>query len=144
MKIDTLLYEDGYEAIVVRHWRCESPIRPEEDVITATYSILRDGTIIAEKNYPWDFATGAFDTLTIIRGSLAHDIICQAIAEGRLDKKWQKPADRLLKRICKLDGMARFRAWYVYRGVRAYQKRKRRILFDAHPVKSIPPDGAGL
>ena len=140
MKIDTLHYQDGYKAIVSTRWRCESPIRLDEDIITETYSILRDGTLIAEDGYPWDFASGAIDTTTIIRGSLAHDIICQAIAEGRLARKWQKVGDALLKHICRIDGMHGLRRWYVYRSVRAYQKRKKRILFDAHPVKTIPAD----
>jgi len=141
LKIDALHYRDGYKAVVAKEqWRCESPIRPDEDIHGRFYSIMIDGTIIAEIGYAWDFATGAFNTDTIKRASLAHDIPCQAIAEGKLDPKWQPVADKLLKGICLRDGMWKVRAWWVYRAVRAYQKRKKRILFEAHPIKCIPAE----
>jgi len=137
MKIDPLFYRDGYKAVVVEPWSCASDIRLEEDIVAPRYAILRDGTILVAHGYLYDFASGAVDTESIRRASLAHDVLCQAISEGRLDPKWQKDADKLLKRVCLLDGMARLRAWWVYRAVRAYQKRKKRIVFDAHPVKRV-------
>jgi len=138
MKIDTLHYRDGYKVVVDRRWACESPIRVGYDVVTDFYSILKDGTLIAQRGYAFDFATKAFDTDTIKRASLAHDILCQAVREGGISRVWQPVADALLKTICLYDKMCRFRAWYVYKFVRGFQKKAMtKPLVEAHPVKSV-------
>ena len=138
MIIETLYYSDGYKAVVRCDCQCLTDIKPPDDIEGRFYSISKDGMITAKENYAYDFATGAMDTDTIKRASLFHDIVCQAIAEGKLDPMYQVNGDRLLRDLCLHDGMSRFRAWYVYRAVRAYQKNKKRTIFDAHPIQSVP------
>ena len=56
------------------------------------------GELIAHPHYAWDGPSGpTFDTPTNMRASLFHDINCQAISEGLLDKKYRKYADELLR-----------------------------------------------
>lgn len=57
-----------------------------------------DGYLMARPHYAWDGPSGpTFDTPTNMRPSLFHDIQCQAIEEGLLDKKYRKYADGLLR-----------------------------------------------
>ena len=89
------------------------------------YAICMGDTLTAKPHYAWDGASFiARDTDNIMRASLFHDILCQVIAEGLLDKKYRKYADQLFRKICLEDGMSKFRAWYVYMAVRAYSKLK--------------------
>jgi len=52
-----------------------------------------------------------------MRGSLVHDALYQLMREGLLDYKYRDHADKLLQKMCIMDGMSRFRAWYVYRAL---------------------------
>jgi hypothetical protein len=158
MMVDPLYYADGYKAVVKCDCTCLTPIHPEHDVKGEYYEICKCGLITAKEGYAYDFATGAFDTDSIKRGSLFHDIACQAIREGRLDTKWQAVSDQLLVDICEIDGMRRLRRWWIFRAVRRYQSRRmaeingkkatlnpeqfRRYLntLNAHPIKVVPVD----
>lgn len=138
--IDRLYYRDGYKAIVETRWSVQSRIRLKRDIITKYYSISKCGLITAEPRYAYDFATGAFDTESIRRASLAHDIVCQAIKEGLLDIKWISEGNRLLMVIGLEDEMWRVRAWWVYKTVSKYWDMKKNpedYLGDAHPIKMI-------
>ena len=54
-----------------------------------------------------------------MRGSLVHDALYQLMRESFLDfKKDRDAADRLLKKMCREDGMSAIRAWWVYWGLR--------------------------
>lgn len=91
----------------------------------SSYLALRHGTLFIFKGYAWDGPSGpTIDTKTFMRASLVHDALCQLIAEGKLDKKYRKRADEILREICLEDGMSKFRAWYVYNAVRMYSKLK--------------------
>ena len=156
MIIETLYYSDGYKAVVRCDCQCLTDIKPPEDIEGHLYSIAKDGMITAKEGYAYDFATGAVDTDTIKRASLFHDIVCQAIREGKLDTKWQAVADQLFKDICLHDDMSRFRARYAYKVVRKYQIKKMAEInamkaelspekfkqyletLNAHPIKSVP------
>ncbi|MDH3345874.1 MAG: hypothetical protein OEL75_01675, partial [Kiritimatiellaceae bacterium] len=50
--------------------------------------------------------------------SLVHDALYQLMREGFLPESCREDADQELHRICREDGMCRFRAWYVLLGVR--------------------------
>jgi hypothetical protein len=53
-----------------------------------------------------------------MRGSLVHDALYQLMRERRLDEEtYREPADRLLQKMCKEDGMSAPRAWWVYQAV---------------------------
>jgi hypothetical protein len=75
-----------------------------------------------KKSCAWDGPSGpTIDTKGFMRGSLVHDGLYQLMRDGLLDhEEYRKDADLLLKAICLEDGMSRFRAWYVYHGVRLF------------------------
>ena len=102
-----------------------------------------NGELKALPHYAWDGPSGpTFDTPTNMRASLFHDILCQAIEEGLLDKKYRKYADELLRTHMLEDQMehaltmknkfkrelylrwGRFRANGYYQAVRAYSRLK--------------------
>jgi hypothetical protein len=71
---------------------------------------------------PWDGPSGpTIDSLTFMRGSLVHDALYQLMRENHLNhSEYREPADRVLQKICKEDGMWSLRAWWVYHGVRLF------------------------
>lgn len=83
------------------------------------YIKLQGGTLTIKKGYAWDGPSGpTIDTKTFMRGSLVHDALYQFMRQNKLAAKYRKRADQLLRSICLEDGMNRFRAWGIYRGVR--------------------------
>jgi hypothetical protein len=102
-------------------------IHPENDIIEPpmpreTYIRLeKSGTLTIYKFYAWDGPSGPTkDTKNFMRGSLVHDALYQLIRGHCIDQKFREYADDLLRAICIEDGMSRFRAWYVYMGVRIF------------------------
>jgi hypothetical protein len=94
--------------------------------INVDFMTLSAGVLILKKGYAWDGASGpAFDTKTIMRGSLVHDALCQLIWLGELPESRQIDADKELRKICLEDGMSKLRAWWVYTAVRLYARFKR-------------------
>ena len=85
---------------------------------TLTYSMAPDGWCTAKVGFRWDGPSGpTIDTENFIRGSLIHDLLYRAIRALHLPA-WIRPeADMLLYVICRSDGMSKFRAGYVYKGV---------------------------
>ena len=85
------------------------------------YFELKDGIMTIKKGYAWDGPSGpTFDTKTFLRGSLIHDVLYQAIRLRQLGLPLRRIADNELRRICLEDGMNKFRAWYVFKSVRAF------------------------
>ncbi len=83
---------------------------------TAT-SVLK--TIWINKGYWWDGPSGpTFDTPDFMPSSLVHDAGYQLVREGKLSRKYRKYLDKLLVQMCKEDGMAWWRRFYVYHSVR--------------------------
>ncbi len=80
------------------------------------------GNLDIHARYAWDGPSGpSIDTKTFMRGSLVHDALYQLMRERVLDHlRDRMDADKLLRRICKEDGMHRFRRWYVYWILRAF------------------------
>ena len=97
-------------------WRLEKPCGHWLILQLTTMGMLK----IAE-SYCWDGPSGTtIDTPNFMRGSLVHDALYQFIREGQLPANRRKDADDILRRICRVDGMSPFRAWYVYHSVRAF------------------------
>lgn len=85
------------------------------------YCFLQGDEIIFKAGYAWDGPSGpTIDTKSFMRGSLVHDGFYQLIREGALKMETRDYSDRLLVRICRADGMNRFRAWYVYWALRLF------------------------
>ena len=108
-----------------------TPIRVNEPF---SYSVDRDkesrwiilrpsGELLILEGYAWDGASGpAMDTKSIMRGALVHDGLYQLMREGDLPLSYRKPADKLLRKMCREDGMFWLRAWWVYWAVRIFGK----------------------
>ena len=88
-------------------------------IISTSYIFLdTNGTLFFQRNYAWDGPSGpTYDTPSFMRGSLVHDGLYQLIREKKLNIKYKKYADKLLRNICLEDGMCICRAYYVYYGV---------------------------
>ena len=81
-----------------------------------------DGLLKMRERYAWDGPSGpTIDTKNFMRGSLVHDALYQLMREGPLERKeHRKNADKLLRKICRKDGMSWVRAAAVYQAVRAF------------------------
>ncbi|MCJ7777645.1 MAG: DUF1353 domain-containing protein [Sedimentisphaerales bacterium] len=95
------------------------------EIDTEYISLWDNGQLFIKLRYAWDGASGpAFDTKTIMRGSLVHDALYQLMRDGLLDRKKYRPyADKLLREICLEDGMWKLRANWVYWAVQTFAKR---------------------
>jgi len=138
MKIEPLFFSGGYK-YQVRKYPCsvQTNICPETPIITHRYSIGTCGLITANPGYAWDGATKWFEFRSIRRGSLFHDIVCQAIKAGLLDPKWGEPGDDLLYAICIFDRMFVFHARAVRKAVKTWRKMSGTVLQDDHPIRRI-------
>lgn len=101
----------------------QSSILPGDDLLSDFVDLKSNGLLEIKKHYAWDGASGpALDTKTILRGSLVHDALYQLLSLELLDRKYKDDIDRLFQKICRVDGMSRFRAWYVYLAVHYFGK----------------------
>ena len=83
--------------------------------------ISTHGTLSIKNGYSWDGPSGpTIDSKNFMQGSLVHDALYQLIREGVLPMTQRKRADEIMREICLEDGMSKFRAWYLYRGVRRF------------------------
>lgn len=134
----TIRYQEGYKYQLIDEYVIQTDIHPKMDVIQPFYTIFTTGTIVIKAGYAWDGASGpAIDTRNFMRGSLVHDVGCQAVNDGILPKHFRPKFDRLLRQICREDGMSWVRAWYVYKAVLWFGKVTAKI-GAPHPVLSAP------
>lgn len=113
-------YKDGYKYQLFEPYQLTIDILPEKDLSVDGYVILtKAGELFIQRGYAWDGPSGpTFDTLNFMRGSLVHDALYQLMRNELLDaQKYKEPADRLLQKICKEDGMNAIRAWIIYQGL---------------------------
>jgi hypothetical protein len=83
------------------------------------FTLDTKGNLTVFKNYAWDGASGFPDIKSIIRASLVHDVLYQAMRLKLLPADKRKAADEILKKLCLEDGMNPLLATTVYNGVRA-------------------------
>ena len=109
----------------------------DEEIVTPFVTLTPGGTLTLKQGYAWDGISGprfVRDTSSSMRGALTHDALYQLLRGGALPDEYRKEADQEFRRICRLDGMNRFRAWYFYRAVRRFggsaadQGKKRQVL----------------
>lgn len=116
-----IAYRAGYEYQLDQDYAITLPIDIDSglDIIEAFYTFGIDGLLTIKAGYAWDGPSGpAIDTRNFMRGSLVHDVLYQMMREGHLPLSCREQADRILRDICREDGMSAIRAWWVYRGVR--------------------------
>jgi hypothetical protein len=115
-----IAYRDDYKYQLDEAYEILTVIKPKTAVDIAFLSLSLEGLLTVKQGYAWDGPSGpTFDTLNFMRGSLVHDAFYQLMREEFLDhRRWREPADRLLQKMCREDGMTWLRAQWVYRGVR--------------------------
>lgn len=118
--MECISYKKGYKYQLYQAHVIETGIVPALPVNTTFIGLSKEGQLTIKMGYAWDGPSGpAIDTRNFMRGSLVHDALYQLLREGHLKgDAVRKDADRLLRKICKEDGMTSLRAWWVYMGVR--------------------------
>jgi hypothetical protein len=115
-----ITYKGGYKYQLKQPYKVPLPITPKIAIETPYIGLTPDGELTIKEGYAWDGPSGpTVDTLTFMRGSLIHDALYQLMRERCLDHIiHREKADRILRDICREDGMWWLRAWWVYLGVR--------------------------
>ena len=115
----SIYYKSGYKYQLTSDYTVQVGIWPESIVSTGYLSLAPDGVLTILRGYAWDGPSGpTLDTRSFMRGSLVHDALYQLIRMKLLPKGERKAADKILRRICKEDGMWSARVWWVYKAVR--------------------------
>jgi hypothetical protein len=117
-----IAYKGGYKYQLKQNCAVEIEIKPDQGISTEFIELDTQGMLKIKRGYAWDGPSGpTLDTLTFMRGSLVHDALYQLMRGRHLDHNTcRETADRILRRICKQDGMWSVRAWWVYHGVRLF------------------------
>lgn len=114
-----IYYKSGYKYQLTGDYIVQVGIYPEKIVSTGYLSLAPDGQLTILRGYAWDGPSGpTLDTKSFMRGSLVHDALYQLIRMELLPPQDRKTADKVLRSICKEDGMWSARAWWVYKAVR--------------------------
>jgi len=136
--MEQIKYKKGYKYQLKESYTVTIPLRRTVAITTEYICLDTIGSLFIRKGYAWDGPSGpTIDTRTFMRGSLIHDALYQLIRGGHLPHSvYREEADRILYNVCKEDGMSRFRAWYVWKGVRwfanpASEPSARRKLIEA-------------
>jgi len=120
--MECISYKKGFKYQLVEDYSTDILFKPDSEIESPSgfIQLSAAGKLTIKKGYAWDGPSGpTIDTLNFMRGSLVHDALYQLMREGKLDyKDCRKPADRLLQKMCKADGMSSIRAWWVYKGLR--------------------------
>lgn len=117
-----IVYKGGYKYQLKRSYELTIPLRPEADIRTSYVALDAAGLLWMRNGYAWDGPSGpTIDTRNFMRGSLVHDALYQLMREGSLDPGLHRiEADRILRAICREDGMSALRSAWVYQAVRLF------------------------
>ena len=120
MKGDVIQYRKGYKYSLWEDYRVQLRFIRGYGVRHHLFALDGDGWLTIFADYPWDGATGALDTHTIMRGSLVHDVLYEMLRLGLLphDPCFHLANHELLN-ICDEDLMWSVRATYVFEAVEA-------------------------
>lgn len=112
-------YKKGYKYQLVENFTLQIKIYSKDNIDTRYMGLTNYGLLTIKAGYAWDGPSGpTIDTKNFMRGSLVHDALYQLMRNSHISQTHRKYADRLLRSICREDGMSRARAWWVYQGVR--------------------------
>ncbi len=131
-----ITYTRGYKYQLEDAYSIAINIKPDVLIKTDYIQLDTEGILTISNGYAWDGPSGpTIDTLSFMRGALVHDALYQLMRYSKLDRDiYRDDADRILKDICKNDGMWSWRAWLVYQGVRIFgdpssdPKKKKKII----------------
>lgn len=112
-------YQDGYRFQLAAPFQVQTGIRcacPGN----AFVGLDASGVLTLAAGYAWDGASGPIkQDATVIRASLVHDGLYQLMRDHELPD-CRETADKLLRTMCKEDGMPGWQAWIVYTAVRMF------------------------
>ena len=106
----------AYQRITPCKWRLKELLAVSTGVIgydiNTRFIVLDEtGLMLLKPEYAWDGASGpAIDTKNFMRGSAAHDAGYQLLHLGLLPMRHRKQFDKMLRRICREDGMSHIRS----------------------------------
>lgn len=91
------------------------------NVIVHKYFQIQHDRVLVYNNYTWDGASKVlFNTKNLIIPSLVHDILCQAIALGYIDRDIRKEADKEYYLQSRKSGVNVIRVALHYIGIRTW------------------------
>lgn len=112
MKFPRIKYTAGWEYVLKEDILVETGILPEKVIHHQNDFILHsNGVLQIYEGYPWDGATGGFDTKNSMVASLVHDCFCEMMRTGELEyTKYSESVHNLLGDIAEEHGMSSWRA----------------------------------
>ena len=90
---------------VVKLFAIQTPIFPEEPIVTDFYILHKDGLLELKVGYVWNGGDWpAVNTRNMIYGSVIHDPFCQMLRAGQLDWQWRIAVNRFFVAVLKSIG----------------------------------------
>jgi len=132
-------YKGGYKYQLKESYTLKIPLTPTTPIQSDYLRLSKEGTLWIKEGYAWDGPSGpTIDTPSFMRGSLVHDALYQLMRLDLLDRDtYRKRADKILRDICKEDGMWSLRAAWVYLGVRWFGDPAADPA-EEHPLSYVP------
>lgn len=106
----------GYKYRLSRDAEARIPVFSDLPDIEDPYYSIKGGVVHVKAGYSWDGASGpTWDDDTVLRGSLFHDVLYQAIRAGKIPATRRADADYAIYQIMKADGAWGVRAlvWFI-------------------------------
>lgn len=121
MTSKTIRYYGG-----VKYWLAEDfevqlkYVRPPVDIDTKWIRLTKEGLLLLREGYASDGPSGpTIDTASGMRAGWTHDGLYDLQRQGFLPREiFRHPSDKELRRLCRHDNMAEFRAQLWYESVR--------------------------
>ena len=116
-----IAYKKGYKYQVYRTVEVETGVIPLKPVGGDYSELSMDGILTIKKGFSYDGPSGpTIDSKNFMAAALAHDALYELMRLGMLPRGhgYRKQADKLLRDMCRQNGMTKVRSWWVYRGVR--------------------------
>ncbi len=100
-------------------------LHPEKDIFIpskpgrAFIYLSSGGRLTVFSGYAWNVPGGALvGAASFMRASLVHNALYQLMRRRAISDEYRLYADRLLRKMCREDGLGRIGAWLVYCAVR--------------------------
>ena len=117
----TLTYKKRFKYKYKLSDNFECDIYSKVTLHNSRYINISKDILTVKKGYCWDGASGpTIDTKTVMKASLVHDVLYQLMRERVLPQSSRMASDNIFREICLEQGMSRFRAWYLYTGLRIF------------------------
>lgn len=114
-------YTAGMKYQLTDDYTTDTKLRGFGLIDTRYIALQPHGRLLIRAGYAWDGPSGpTIDTQDFMRASLVHDALYQLMREGHLPAHCRREADRMLRLLCREDGMPVIRAWLVWLAVRLF------------------------